>query len=102
MIPARSANRKNAEKNAWIIDQDRLRLRDGMDLGSIDATWTAWSTARRGKWRKLDGYRHRYDVIAGSFLGGGSLEYETLEIGKLRFEMLHRLRRIATVATASR
>src|SRR6266849_8396736 len=47
-------------------------------------------------------YRHRFDVIAGSSLGGGSLECEILEIGKLRFEMLHRLRRIATVATASR
>jgi hypothetical protein len=34
MIPARSAIGKNAKKNAWIIGQDRLPLKQGMDLGS--------------------------------------------------------------------
>jgi uncharacterized protein (UPF0264 family) len=41
---------------------------------------------------------HRHDAITGSSLGGGNLAYEILEIGKLRFEMLHRLRRIVAVA----
>lgn len=37
MTPARSAREKNAEKNTWIIGQDRLGFGYGIDLGSIDA-----------------------------------------------------------------
>jgi hypothetical protein len=80
MTSTRSAAAKKAEKNAWIIGEEGLPLFYGIDLISIGAAQTARSTAQRGGRREWNGCRISYDVIAGSFLDGGRLEFEIFDL----------------------